>query len=192
MTDLLAGFEQSSFAAEGKARAVYRTGSGPAVIVMSEMPGITPKVARFGHIVADAGFTAVMPHLFGEDGRAPTVGYAVGSMARACIAREFTVLAQGRTSPIIRWLRALAVDEHGQVRRARGGRRGHVLHRGIRPGHDGRRRGGGPGAQPAVPPLPVTKARRRDLGLSPGDLSGCRSGPRPAAACSDSASPGTG
>ena len=72
MTDALTGFEQSSFTAEGETRAVYRTGSGPAVIVISEMPGITPLVAEFGGAVAAAGLTAVMPHLFGHDGRAPT------------------------------------------------------------------------------------------------------------------------
>ena len=71
-------------------------GSGPAVIVMSEMPGITPNVAGFARLVAEAGFTAVMPHLFGDDGRAPTAGYTMSSLARACITREFTLLAKAR------------------------------------------------------------------------------------------------
>jgi dienelactone hydrolase len=38
------------------------------------MPGITPNVAGFARRVADAGLTAVMPHLFGDDGRTVTVG----------------------------------------------------------------------------------------------------------------------
>ncbi len=170
MADPLAGFERSSFSAEGRTETVYRTGSGAAVIVISELPGITPKVAGFGRTVADAGFTAVIPHLFGSDGRAPSFGYTVSSLARVCVAREFTVMACGRTSPIISWLRALARDEHARC--------------------------GGPGvgavgmcftggfalammvddvvvapvlSQPSLP-FPVGKARRRDVALSPADL----------------------
>src|ERR1039458_1796788 len=114
MTDALQGFEHTTFTAEGDSRAVYRTGSGPAVIVISEIPGITPNVARFARFVADAGFTAVIPHVFGDGGRAVSNGYAAGSLARACISREFTVLALGKTSPITTWLRALAAHEHGR------------------------------------------------------------------------------
>ncbi len=112
MADTLEGFERTTFTAEGKTRAVYRTGSGPAVIVISEMPGITPGVARFAQSVAAAGFTAVMPHVFGDDGREMSASYVAGSIAKACISREFTVLAQGKTSPITTWLRALARHEH--------------------------------------------------------------------------------
>ena len=54
-----------------------------------------------------------MPHLFGEDGRdRRAAATSARSFARACIAKEFTVLATGRTSPIIGWLRALARAEH--------------------------------------------------------------------------------
>ncbi len=112
MTDPLEGFERSSFTAEGATRTVYRTGTGPAVIVISEMPGITPNVARFARTVAGIGCTAVMPHLFGEDGRPPTGGYTLSSLARVCISREFALLALDRASPITTWLRALAGDEH--------------------------------------------------------------------------------
>src|ERR1035438_9564046 len=87
MTDTLQGFEHTTFTAEGDSRAVYRTGSGPAVIVISEIPGITPNVARFARFVADAGFTAVMPHVFGDDGRAVSNGYAAGSGITPNVAR---------------------------------------------------------------------------------------------------------
>ncbi len=112
MTDALHGFESTTFSAGGGTRPVYRTGTGPAVVVMSELPGITPRVAEFGRRVAGAGLTAVMPHLFGDDGRPPTTGYTASTLARACISREFTVMAAGRTSPIIGWLRDLARDAH--------------------------------------------------------------------------------
>ena len=112
MTDSLDDFERSEFTAEGTTRTVYRTGSGPAVIVISEIPGITPNVARFARMVAAIGCTAVMPHVFGDDGRDPSVPYAVASIAKGCVSKEFTVLALDRTSPITTWLRALARAEH--------------------------------------------------------------------------------
>jgi dienelactone hydrolase len=50
MTDLMPkvpGFEAQTLSFDGISRGVYRAGSGPAVIVMSEIPGITPAVAGF-------------------------------------------------------------------------------------------------------------------------------------------------
>src|SRR5450759_4404529 len=108
MVDALDGFEKSRFTAVGTTRTVYRTGTGPAVIVISEIPGITPHVAEFGRKVAASGCTAVLPHVFGEDGRRPTMGYAAKSLAQGCISREFTTMALNKTSPITTWLRALA------------------------------------------------------------------------------------
>ena len=98
----------------GSTRPVYRTGSGPAVIVIHEIPGLTPLVAEFGRRVAARGMTAVMPSLLGTPGRPPSGAYMAESMARVCISREFAVLAKGRTSPMTRWLRSLAVKEHAR------------------------------------------------------------------------------
>jgi dienelactone hydrolase len=80
--------------------------------VISEIPGITPNVARFARWVAGIGCTAVLPHLFGEDGREPTMPYALRSIARGCVSKEFTVLALDRTSTVTTWLRVLARSEH--------------------------------------------------------------------------------
>ena len=118
--DKLADFERTEFSAHGRTAPVYRLGTGPAVIVMSEIPGITPRVADFARTVASIGCTAVMPHLFGVDGKDPYAGLPgvgpLATMARAmvpaCISREFTILATGRSSPITTWLRALAEQEH--------------------------------------------------------------------------------
>ncbi len=98
---------------------MFRKGSGPAVIVTAEMPGISPKVADFARRVSSIGCTAVVPHLFGVPGRDP-VGhgrlrgtvYGFSSLVPTCISREFTVLATGQTSPVVGWLRALARHEH--------------------------------------------------------------------------------
>lgn len=106
------GFGVTTFTHGGKTRKVYRAGSGPAVVIMSEIPGITPQVARFARYVAEAGFSVYTPDLFGETMRPVTVGYALKSMASCCISSEFRVLAAHRSSPIIDWLRALANQGH--------------------------------------------------------------------------------
>jgi dienelactone hydrolase len=116
-TDLvpLDGFTVAPLTLEGVTRDVYRRGTGPGVVVMHEVPGITPTVARFGRIVADAGFTVLMPTLFGTPGRAMGVPYALTQIVRACISREFSVLATNGTSPIISWLRALCRSAHEEL-----------------------------------------------------------------------------
>jgi len=83
-------------------------GDGSAVIVIHEIPGITPKVTRFADWVVDAGFRVYMPLLVGEAGREPSHLYVLSSIARVCISREFAVLAAHRSSPVTDWLRALA------------------------------------------------------------------------------------
>jgi len=112
MTDTLGDFEKEQFSSGGITHDIYRRGSGPAVIVCSEVPGITPKVADFARKVSDLGLTAVMPHLFGTPGREMTPLYAMDTMAKLCISKEFSGLALGRTGPVMNWLRALARAEH--------------------------------------------------------------------------------
>ena len=96
-------------------RKVYYRGSGPAVIVIHEMPGLHPLVIRFADSVAVAGMTVFLPVLFGEPGRPVSTGYAVREMLIGiCIRREFEVWASDRSSPIIDWLRALARKVHAE------------------------------------------------------------------------------
>jgi dienelactone hydrolase len=105
-------FSRSEFTYSGKTRAVYRKGQGPAVVVVEELPGITPGVLGFARRVVEIGCTAVVPHLFGEPGAEPDGRRILQSIVPACISREFVVLAAGRTSPVIDWLRALARQVH--------------------------------------------------------------------------------
>lgn len=98
----------------GATRTVFRRGHGPAVIVMSEIPGITPQVAAFATRVADAGFSVWMPQLFGTPLRPISISYLGASLARVCISREFSVLASNQSSPIVDWLRALAREAHAE------------------------------------------------------------------------------
>jgi dienelactone hydrolase len=110
--DALEDFDAREVTLLGQSRRVYVSGSGPAVIVMSEMPGIYPHVSRFARRVREAGFTVWMPHLFGSDGRPLSNGYVVRSILRACISREFRAFAANQSSPLIDWLRALAAHAH--------------------------------------------------------------------------------
>ena len=109
------GWDHSSFTHAGVMHETYRKGTGPAVIVVHEIPGITPKVLDFAERVAAQGFTVVMPLLVGEVGREPSGGYIASSMSKICISREFTTMAMHKTSPIISWLRALAKQIHSEV-----------------------------------------------------------------------------
>ena len=70
--DSLEDFDPRAITLEDVTKVVHLTGSGPAVIVMTEMPGISPHVARFSRWVRDAGFTVYMPSLFGRDGAVPS------------------------------------------------------------------------------------------------------------------------
>jgi len=54
MPDPLDGFTERTFSHDGTTRPVYCAGSGPAVIVIHEMPGLTPLVADFGRRVGVA------------------------------------------------------------------------------------------------------------------------------------------
>lgn len=106
--DDLQDFTRSTFTFDGKTRDVYQKGEGPAVIVMAEIPGITPNVAAFARRVVDIGCTAVLPVLFGTPGKAPSALYGMQSIAPACVSKEFAALAAGKTAPVTDWLRALA------------------------------------------------------------------------------------
>jgi dienelactone hydrolase len=112
VSDDLADFERRQVTLQDKTKLVFVAGSGPAVIVMSEIPGIHVGVARFARRVRDAGFTVWMPQLFGQPGRSPTRGYGLKSMAMVCISREFKAFAANESSPVIDWLRALAAHAH--------------------------------------------------------------------------------
>lgn len=111
----ISGFELSDAVYEGISRPMYRGGSGPGVIVIHEIPGITPPVAEYGRRLVAAGFTVFMPSLFGTPGREGSTGYILSTIARACVSKEFHCFALDKPSPITTWLRALARDVHDEL-----------------------------------------------------------------------------
>lgn len=112
--DPLDDFAARQVELEGVARTVYVTGDGPAVVIMAEMPGISPHVARFARWVRDAGFTVFMPSLFGRDGAVPKADEGAAVFQRTCVSSEFRALGGGEASPITAWLRALARFAHAE------------------------------------------------------------------------------
>jgi dienelactone hydrolase len=112
--DSLDDFQARTITLQEKSKKVYVGGTGPAVIVMTEMPGISPHVARFARWVRDAGFTVYMPHLFGDDGAVPTPLSIITTVARACVSAEFRAFSANASSPVTQWLRALAAHAHGE------------------------------------------------------------------------------
>lgn len=159
---------------EGVTRTVYRGGSGPAVIVIHEIPGLHPGVVAFGRRLIAAGMTVYFPSLFGEPGREVSGGYTLGQIARACVSREFATWATRKTSPIVEWLRALARHAHAACGGRGVGAIGMCLTGGfalammvddilIAPVL----------SQPSLP-FPITRRHRRDLGISDADLTRVR------------------
>ncbi len=113
--DALAGFTKFTFDDGRWKRPVYRIGSGPAVIVIHEIPGLHPLVLQFARDVAAEGMTVFCPSLFGKPGKPVTNGYINATLLKlACVGREFTIWATGRSSPFVDWLRALARQVHAE------------------------------------------------------------------------------
>lgn len=116
----LASYASEFFRHGDLAYDVFRKGQGPAVLILTELPGISPQVLGFADRVVALGCTVVLPNLFGQAGRDPEkgmttrIGYGLGTALRVCIRREFTAFALGKTAPVIDYLRALATREHAQ------------------------------------------------------------------------------
>jgi dienelactone hydrolase len=105
----------ADFAGASYTRPVYRRGSGPAVIVIHEVPGLHPQVVAFADRLVEAGMTVFMPSLFGTPGKPVTKLYALQTIiGNICIRREFNVWKGGKSSPIVDWLRALAAHAHAE------------------------------------------------------------------------------
>lgn len=105
-TEAIPGFQEFPFSHADITRTVYWTGNGAPVLVMHELPGLSPSVAGFGKRLADAGFCVYLPLLFGK----PLQHELRGSYRQLCVSREFAKLQAGVSAPITDWLRALATN----------------------------------------------------------------------------------
>lgn len=165
----LDGWTRTSFKSATIERDVYRKGSGPAVVVVHEVPGITPAVLRFAEETVQRGFTVVMPNLVGTPGKAFSNAYAMASLAKVCVAREFAALALDTTSPIVAWLRALARHVHAEVGGRGVGAVGMCFSGGFALGMMLDEIMVAPVLSQPSMPFPIGKKRTRSLHLSPDD-----------------------
>jgi hypothetical protein len=167
--DILEGWVLGELSAADMTYPTYRRGDGPGVIIIHEIPGITPLVAKFANEVVERGFTVVMPSLTGTPGKAPAMPYITAELAKVCIAKEFTTFAMNQTSPIIAWLRALARNLHEEVGGPGVGAVGMCFSGGFALGMMVDDIMLAPVlSQPSLP-LPIGKKRGADLNLSPDD-----------------------
>lgn len=152
----------------------YRKGSGPGVIVIHEIPGLTPPVIAFGEEVVAAGYTVVMPHLFGKPEAPISPAVLAKVVPRVCVSREFVTMATGRTSPIAGWLRSLARSLHEELGGPGVGALGMCFTGGFALAMMVDTAVVAPVlAQPSLP-FPVGRKRAADLNLSPADLADVR------------------
>lgn len=170
----LDGWSEWEFGAHGVSHPVYQRGTGPAVILLPEMPGPTPQVLALGNRLVTAGFTVVVPVLVGVAGRPQTAGYMASVFARVCVSREFRAFATNENRPVAAYLRALARHLHAEL----GGRGvgvigmcfsgGFALAAAVEPAVLASVL-----SQPSIP-LPISRAARRDPGCSREELSAVR------------------
>ena len=112
----LEGFDAFAFdtgrgdRAGGPEVAVYRRGRGPGVVLIHELPGMTPECVDLARRLADEDFCVYMPLLFGDAG----VDHGMAPLLWPCVWREFSVLSRRGRSPAADWLRALARLAHAE------------------------------------------------------------------------------
>ncbi|MGZ4640640.1 MAG: dienelactone hydrolase family protein [Blastococcus sp.] len=111
----LAGWECAPFTAAGVTHDVYTRGTGSGVVLLPEIPGLTPAVMGLADHLVDAGFTVAVPSLYGQPGRDISAGYALRTIGKACITREFMAFARRADRPIAEYTRALARHLHAQA-----------------------------------------------------------------------------
>jgi dienelactone hydrolase len=114
-TSDLTGWRAAPFTGAGLTYDCYEKGEGPGVVLIPEVPGITPEVLGLADHLVDQGFTVVVPSPFGTPGKAISAGYALGVIARLCVASEFRAFAVNASRPITAFLRAVASDLAGRT-----------------------------------------------------------------------------
>ena len=164
------GWTRGTHTYDGVSHPTYRRGSGPGVVVIHEIPGITPDVATFAQEVVDAGYTVVMPSLFGTDGAPMTGGSTARALRQVCVSKEFTQRRTRETTPVAGWLRSLARELHEELGGLGVGALGMCFTGGFALAMMVDDSVTAPVLCQPSAPFAVSPGRSRDLNLSPGDL----------------------
>jgi len=162
----LAGWAPEPFTNAGITHTLYTRGSGPGVVLLPEIPGMTPEVLGLADHLVDSGFTVTVISLFGDPGRPLSPGYAARSFASACINREFQAFAKRADRPVAEYVRAVARRVHDRVGGPGVGVIGMCFSGGFALASAAEPAVLAPVASQPSLPLPLTTSRRRDLGMS--------------------------
>jgi dienelactone hydrolase len=111
----LTGWVRAPFTGGGLTHDCFEKGSGPGVVLIPEVPGITPEVLGLADHLVDSGFTVVVPSPFGEPGRPMSVGYLARVVSRLCVSAEFRAFALNAHRPVTDFFRAVASDLAGRT-----------------------------------------------------------------------------
>jgi dienelactone hydrolase len=160
----------SPFTGAGLTHDVYEKGSGPGVVLIPEMPGMTPEVLGLAQHLVDSGFTVAVPSPFGTPGRESSIGYTLNTLRKVCVSAEFRAFALNAHRPITDFLRAVAADLAGRTPGAGVGVIGMCFTGGfaLATAIEGSVLASVL-SQPAVP-FPTSRARRIDPGASADDM----------------------
>jgi hypothetical protein len=111
----IADFRSRDMSFCGNAKPVLTLGErGPAIVVIHEVYGFTPTLARFCRWVRDAGFRVYAPILLGTPDATNKEDIALSRIVELCVSREFNLLASNRSSPVTDWLKLLARQAHAE------------------------------------------------------------------------------
>lgn len=109
-TATLDGWVRAPFTGGGITHDCYEKGAGPGVVLIPELPGITPQVLGLAeHLVAE-GFTVVVPSPFGVPAKPSSPGYTTRTLARICVSAESRAFAVNARRPLTGFLRAVAAS----------------------------------------------------------------------------------
>jgi dienelactone hydrolase len=111
----IADFARRDCTFRGRTRPVLTTGThGPAVIVVHEIYGFTPTLARFCRWLRDGGFRVYAPILLGTPDAANPERDSLARKLGLCVSREFAIFSANRSSPVVDWLKELGRTAHGE------------------------------------------------------------------------------
>jgi dienelactone hydrolase len=105
------GWNRFTVSAQGSERPVFDRGEGPAVVVLHELPGLSPDCVSFANRLVRDGFHIFLPLLFGD----PCQHAPNKSLLKLCVSKEFHFFATGKTSPISNWLRGVCSEINRRV-----------------------------------------------------------------------------
>jgi dienelactone hydrolase len=169
-TATLTGWVRGPFNAAGQTHDCYEKGAGPGVVLVPEVPGITPEVLGLAEHLVDQGFTVVVPSPFGTPGRPGSPGTSARVIARLCVSAEFRAFATNAERPFTAYLRALARDLAARTPGTGVGVIGMCFTGSFALAAAVDDAVTAPVLSQPVLPLPVSASRRRDPGVSEAEL----------------------